>query len=76
VRTLLAHAGIVTADFLVQKRRYAILLVFIAAAILAPPDVPSQLALAFPTVLLFEASIVAVRYVEKRKAALDEQHRP
>ena len=74
VLTLLAQAGIITGDFLVEKRRYAILLVFIAAAVLAPPDVPSMLALAIPTVLLYEASIYAVRIVEKRRAAIDEAH--
>ena len=71
VLTLLAQAGIITGDFLVEKRRYAILLVFVAAAVLAPPDVPSMLALAIPTVLLYEGSIHAVRYVEKRKVAVD-----
>ena len=76
VLTLLAQAGIITGDFLVEKRRFAILLVFIAAAILAPPDVPSMLALAIPTVLLYEASIHAVRIVEKRRNAVDAAHNP
>lgn len=76
VLTLLAQAGIITGDFLVEKRRYAILLVFIAAAILAPPDVPSMLALAIPTVLLYEGSIYAVRIVEKRRNAVDAAHNP
>ena len=74
VLTLLAQAGIITGEFLVEKRRYAILLVFVAAAILAPPDVPSMLALAIPTVLLYEGSIYAVRFVEKKRAAADKAH--
>ncbi len=74
VLTLLARVGVITADFLVEKRRYAILLVFVAAAILAPPDVPSMLALALPTTLLYEASIYAVRIVEKQRAAADAAH--
>ncbi len=71
VLTLLAQAGLVTRDFLVEKRRYAILLITIAAAVLAPPDVASMLALALPTVLLYEASIYAVHWVEKRRNAGD-----
>ncbi len=63
VLTLLAQAGIISGEFLVEKRRYAILLITIAAAILAPPDVASMLALALPTVLLYEASIYAVSWV-------------
>lgn len=69
VLTLLARAGIVTSDTLRKGRRYAIVLVFIAAAVLTPPDIISQFALALPTLLLFEASILTVRWVEKRKAA-------
>ncbi len=65
--TLLAQAGIVTKEFLIEKRRYAILLITIASAILAPPDVASMLALAIPSVLLYEASIYAVSWLEKRK---------
>ncbi len=70
VLTLLAKAGIVTKEFLVEKRRYAILLITIAAAILAPPDVPSMLALALPSLLLYEVSILAIYWLEKRKSGL------
>lgn len=69
VLTLLARAGVIDSAFLKEKRRYAILLVFIAAAILTPPDVISQFALALPTLALYEASIYVVRMVEKRRAA-------
>jgi sec-independent protein translocase protein TatC len=69
VLTLLARVGFVTADWLKSKRRYAIVGVFVVAAVLTPPDVISQLALAFPTLLLFEVSIYLVRMVEKKKAA-------
>ena len=67
--TLLARAGLITADQLKAKRRYAILGVFIVAAVLTPPDPISQIALALPTVLLYELSIVAVKLAEKRHAA-------
>lgn len=67
--TLLARAGFITADQLKAKRRHAILGVFIVAAVLTPPDPISQIALALPTILLYEASIYAVRLAEKRHAA-------
>ncbi len=67
--TLLARAGFITADDLRAKRRYAILGVFVVAAVLTPPDPISQLALAIPTVLLYEASIFAVKLAEKQRAA-------
>ena len=67
--TLLARAGIVTADGLKRYRRHAILGVFIVAAVLTPPDPISQIALALPTILLYEISIYAVRLAEKSHAA-------
>jgi sec-independent protein translocase protein TatC len=69
VLTLLARIGIVNSDMLKKGRRYAIVLAFVAAAVLTPPDVISQCSLALPTVLLYEASLISVRLVEKRKAA-------
>ncbi|MBU3730877.1 MAG: twin-arginine translocase subunit TatC [Beijerinckiaceae bacterium] len=71
ILTLLGRVGIIDSTFLVEKRRYAIVIVFIIAAILTPPDVISQLALAIPTLLLYEASIIAVRVVEKKKQATE-----
>ncbi len=69
VLTLLGQVGLVSSQFLVEKRRYAIVLVFIVAAVLTPPDVFSQLALAIPGMLLYEASIFSVRYIERKRAA-------
>jgi Sec-independent protein secretion pathway component TatC len=71
--TLLARAGLITADQLKAKRRYAILGVFVVAAVLTPPDPISQIALAVPTVLLYELSIYAVRLAEKKRAAAAPQ---
>jgi sec-independent protein translocase protein TatC len=68
VLTLLGRVGIVSADFLRQQRRYAIVLVFIGAAVLTPPDIFSMLALALPGLLLYELSIFAVELIEKRRA--------
>jgi sec-independent protein translocase protein TatC len=67
VLTLLARAGLVDSAFLVEKRRWAILFVFVIAAVLTPPDIISQFALAIPTLLLYEVAIIAVRYVEKQR---------
>jgi sec-independent protein translocase protein TatC len=67
VLTLIARAGLIDAQFLRDKRRYAIVLVFIVAAVLTPPDVISQMSLAIPTLLLYEVSIFAVVIVEKNR---------
>lgn len=67
--TLLGRAGIVTADGLKRYRRHAILGVFIVAAVLTPPDPISQISLAIPTILLYELSIYAVKFAEKKRAA-------
>jgi sec-independent protein translocase protein TatC len=69
VLTLLGRVGIVSASFLRRQRRYAIVLVFAGAAILTPPDLFSMIALAVPGVLLYEASIFAVEWIEKKRAA-------
>lgn len=69
VLTLLGRIGLVTADFLRRQRRYAVVLVFVGAGILTPPDVFSMMALALPGLLLYELSIFAVQAIEKRRAA-------
>jgi len=57
----LAKIGVVTAPFLKKNRKYAILIAFIAAAILTPtPDVVNQLFMAGPLIVLYEVSIIAV----------------
>ncbi len=71
VLTLLARAGFIDSQFLKEKRRYAVVLVFILAAVLTPPDVISQLSLAIPAWGLYELSIFAVMMVEKKKSAAD-----
>ena len=71
VLMLLARAGIVTADGLARKRRYAIVGVFVVAAVLTPPDVISQIGLALPIILLYEASIIGARLMERKRAERD-----
>jgi sec-independent protein translocase protein TatC len=69
VLTLLAQAGIVTSDALRSGRRFAIVGIFAVAAILTPPDALSMIIMALPTTLLYELSIWAVAWVEKKEAA-------
>ncbi|MGF1620963.1 MAG: twin-arginine translocase subunit TatC [Rhodomicrobiaceae bacterium] len=68
VLTLLARAGFITSDDLKAKRRYAIVLAFLVAAFLTPPDPISQIGMAVPTLFLYEFSIWAVRLIERKRA--------
>ncbi|MDJ0951219.1 MAG: twin-arginine translocase subunit TatC [Alphaproteobacteria bacterium] len=76
--TLLARVGLVTSQGLAEKRKYAVVCVFIAAALLTPPDVISQIGLALPILLLYEVSIFCAKLVEKKRAEaeakLDEEY--
>lgn len=69
VTTLLARVGLVSSQGLADKRKYAIVAAFIAAAILTPPDPVSQIGLALPTILLYEIAIYCARLVERQRAA-------
>ena len=65
---LLERAGLVTRGQLKRGRRYAIVAAFVVAAVLTPPDVISQLLLAIPLVLLYEVSLIAIWFTERRRA--------
>jgi sec-independent protein translocase protein TatC len=67
VITFLARLGIVSVDFLKKNRRYALLLFFIGAAIITPPDVVTQIMMALPLMVLYEISIVGARVFGKNK---------
>ena len=72
VLMLLAKVGIVTVAGLRAKRRYAIVFSFIAAALLTPPDVITQVMLAVPVILLYEISIIAISLTVKQEYSDDE----
>ena len=71
--TLMGRVGLVSADGLSRNRKYAIVAMFVVAAILTPPDVISQVGLAIPILILYEISIVLVRMSEKKRAAREEE---
>ena len=66
---LLGRAGLVTPTQLAKGRRYAIVIAFVVAAFLTPPDVLSQFALAVPIILLYEISILIIRYMQRKNDA-------
>lgn len=65
--TLMARVGFVSSESLRKNRKYVIVGVFAVAAILTPPDPISQIGLGIPILLLYELSIIAVSFIEKRK---------
>lgn len=65
---LLARVGIIDVADLKQKRRYAVVIAFVAAAVLTPPDVISQISLALPLILLYELSILVAGMVAPKPA--------
>jgi sec-independent protein translocase protein TatC len=66
--TLMGRAGLVTAEGLAEKRKYAIVGIAAIAAVLTPPDVISQIGLGVPLYMLYEISIVMIRLTEKKRA--------
>ena len=63
---LLAKVGVVNSDYLKRTRRYVIVIIFTIAAILTPPDPITQIGLAIPLLLLYELSILTVKFTEKK----------
>ena len=70
--TLMGRVGLVTSQALARNRKYAIILTFVVAALLTPPDIISQVGLGLPILLLYEISIICVRIVEKRRVEEEE----
>jgi sec-independent protein translocase protein TatC len=63
----LAKLGLVTTELLKKKRKYAILMTFVAAAILTPPDVITQCMMAGPLIILYEVGIIVSRFARKKE---------
>jgi sec-independent protein translocase protein TatC len=73
ILTILARVGFIDSAFLKRQRRYAIVIIFCIAAVLAPPDAFSMLALALPTLILYEGSIIAVSMIERKSDEAKEE---
>ncbi|WP_168077922.1 twin-arginine translocase subunit TatC [Caulobacter sp. SSI4214] len=73
VLSLAGLAGLVDSKMLRSGRRYAIVAVFVVAAIVTPPDPISQITLAVPLCLLYEISIWCVWLIERRRKKEDEE---
>ena len=65
--SLLARVGIVNSEFLKSRRKYVVVIIFIVAAILTPPDPITQIGLGIPLLILYELSILSVKLIEKKK---------
>jgi sec-independent protein translocase protein TatC len=68
----LGYFGILSSKFLRKNRKYAILVIFILAAILTPPDVFSQILMAIPLLALYEVGTILVQLTERRRAKLEK----
>ena len=68
---LLARIGVVNSNYLRERRRYVIVIIFAVAALLTPPDPITQVGLAIPLLLLYELSIFTVKFIEKKKEKED-----
>ena len=73
VLTLMARVGMVSSKGLKEKRKDDVVLAFVAAAVLTPPDVISQIGLALPTMVLYEISIICVKMVERGRGDVEEE---
>ena len=68
ILSLLARIGIVDSEYLKLRRKYFVVIIFTIAAILTPPDPITQIGLALPLLLLYELSIITVKFIEKKDA--------
>ncbi|MFP4159904.1 MAG: twin-arginine translocase subunit TatC [Desulfobacterales bacterium] len=71
VITFMARLGLVTVPFLKKNRKYALLIFFVGAAVLTPPDVVTQVMLAMPLMVLYEISIIGARIFGRRTEDAD-----
>jgi sec-independent protein translocase protein TatC len=69
ILSLLARIGVVDSEYLRLRRKYVVVLIFAIAAVLTPPDPITQIGLALPLLLLYELSIITVKFIEKKEDA-------
>jgi sec-independent protein translocase protein TatC len=69
ILSLLARIGVVDSEYLKLRRKYVVVIIFAIAAILTPPDPITQIGLALPLLLLYELSIITVKFIEKKRDA-------
>tara|TARA_B100000029_G_scaffold30751_1_gene29442 strand:- start:1178 stop:1951 length:774 start_codon:yes stop_codon:yes gene_type:complete len=74
VLSLLARIGVINSTFLKERRKYVVVMIFAAAAILTPPDPITQIGLAIPLLILYELSIFSVSIIEKRQEEKNAQY--
>lgn len=76
ILTFMARMGLVTIPFLKKNRKYALLLFFVGSALITPPDVITQIMMAFPMIILYEISIMSARIFGKKKQENNEREDP
>ncbi len=69
ILSLLARIGMINSSYLKERRKYVVVLIFVFAAVLTPPDPITQIGLALPLLLLYEISILTVKLIEKNNNA-------
>jgi len=74
VLSLLARIGVINSTFLKERRKYVVVMIFAAAAILTPPDPITQIGLAIPLLILYELSIFSVSIIEKKQEEKNAQY--
>ena len=65
--SLLARVGFIDSEYLKKRRKYVVVIIFAVAALLTPPDPITQIGLGIPLLILYELSIISVKYIEKKK---------
>ena len=74
VLTFMARMGLVTVEFLKKNRKYALLIFFVGAALITPPDVVTQIMMAVPLMILYEISIIGAKLFGKKAKDVDSEN--
>ena len=64
--SLLARVGFIDSEYLKKRRKYVVVIIFAVAAVLTPPDPITQIGLGIPLLILYELSILSVKFIEKK----------